>query len=55
MTSLSLPDGSNALWLVQAPNCLRLDPAFGGARITVELKACSRSSCSGTVSLTPTA
>ena len=39
MTSLSLPDGSNALWLVQAPNCLRLDPAFGGARITVELKA----------------
>jgi hypothetical protein len=39
MTSLSLPDGGNALWLEQAPNCLRLDPAFDGARITVELKA----------------
>jgi hypothetical protein len=39
MTSLSLPSGGNAMWLEQAPNCLRLDPAFDGAQITVELKA----------------
>jgi hypothetical protein len=39
MTSLSLPSGGNAMWLEQAPTCLRLDPAFDGARITVELKA----------------
>jgi hypothetical protein len=39
MTSLSLPDGGSALWLEQAPKCLCLDPAFDGARITVELKA----------------
>jgi hypothetical protein len=25
IASLSLPDGGNALWLEQAPNCLRLD------------------------------
>ncbi len=43
MTSLSLPDGGNALWLEHAPNCLRLDPAFGGAGITVELKAWAQS------------
>jgi hypothetical protein len=43
MTSLSLPDGSNALWLDQAPQCLRLEPAFDGARITVELKAWAQS------------
>lgn len=43
MTSLSLPSGSNALWLEQAPRCLRLDPAFDGARITVELKAWTQS------------
>ncbi len=43
MTSLILPDGGNALWLEQAPNCLRLNPAFDGARITVELRAWAQS------------
>jgi hypothetical protein len=42
MTSLTFADG-NALWLEEAPRCLRLEPAFDGARITMELKAWAQS------------
>ena len=38
MTALNLPDGS-ALRLDQAPECLRLEPAFDGAQIAVELRS----------------
>src|ERR1700738_5112453 len=54
MTSLSFPDG-NALWLEEAPQCLRLEPAFDGARITMELKAWAQNAPQEQVSVRVTA